>query len=360
MFSTIDSAVAFGTMLSKNPLVLAPMTTYSSYDDGMIREDEVVFLEHRARAGFGVVMTAACYVHKTGHAFQGQWACDRDETIPSLRAAADAIRRGGARSVLQIHHGGRQCPERLCGRVLSASAVKSSHAHASEPNPMTMSEIDEVVEAFGKAAARAVKAGFDGVEIHGANTYLLQQFVSPMTNHREDAYGTDRLRFSRDVVEEVMAQVPEGYPVGYRFSPEESEENGITWAHTTELIETLCRYPLAWLHISLRHYAQGSIRGEFEDPIASRVVAIINRRVPFINVGSIQRRSDVEAALAMRADAVAVGKAAITDPDWPSLMSQDREPTLLYQTENAPEALVIPQGLHNKILSAPGWFPMTT
>ncbi len=345
-------------MTVRNPLVLAPMTTYSSYDDGTIREDELPFLESRARGGFGTVMTAACYVHQTGHAFQGQWACDDNRHLPSLRSAAEAIHRGGAKAVLQIHHGGRQCPEKLCGRVLSASNVRSGHATASEPNPMSQQEVDEVVAAFGQAARRAEQAGFDAVEIHGANTYLLQQFVSPLTNLRTDGYGTDRLRFSREVVESVFASVSEGYPVGYRFSPEEPEPEGLTWAHTEALLEMLCGYPLAWLHISLRHYAQGSIRGDFDDPVLARAVRVIAGRTPLIGVGSVQRASDAAAVRELGAVGVAVGKAALTDPDWPQTLVQDREPQILYPKENGAELLTLPKGLHEKILSVPGWVPM--
>ena len=183
----------------KNRLVVAPMTTYSSYEDGTVRETEPPYLRRRAEGGFGLVMTAACYIHPTGQAFDGQWGCERDDRHPSLKSMADAIHEGGAAAFLQIHHGGRMCPSRLCGRVLSASAVPATRPGAETPEAMSEDEIWTMIEGYAQAARRAVEAGYDGVEIHGANTYLIQQFVSPHSNRRDDEWGQDRLKFSREV-----------------------------------------------------------------------------------------------------------------------------------------------------------------
>lgn len=334
------------------------MTTYSSLEDGSIAPEELPYYHRRAEAGFGIVMTAACYVHKTGHAFPGQWACDDDRHLPSLRSVAEAIRAGGAKSVLQIHHGGRQCPSRLSGVVLSASAIPSERPTAEVPEPMTVQEIDTIVDSFAQATRRAHASGFDGVEIHGANTYLLQQFVSPHSNRREDAYGQDRLLFSRRIVEACLAAVPSGFPIGYRFSPEEREDPGIRWADTARLLDLLCGYPLAFLHISLGDYRQSSLNGEWEGSTMERVLGHIAGRLPLIGVGSVRTRDDVEAVLATGCSGVAVGRAAIIEPDWPRKVRVKGEVRTRYPRENAIDLCVLPAGLNGRILGAPGWFEM--
>jgi len=341
----------------KNRLVLAPMTTYSSFDDGVIRPEEVEFLKSRAEDGFGMVMTAACYVHPSGKAFDGQWACSDDRFLPSLKSAADGIHDGGAFAVLQIHHGGRQSPGRLCGGTsLSASAIPAERENAETPRSMTIAEIEEIIDAFGSAARRAKDAGFDGVEIHGANTYLLQQFVSPHSNRREDEYGQDRLLFSKRVVESVLSSVGPNFPVGYRYSPEEIETPGIRWPDTHDLIELLLGFPLAWHHISLKDYKVPSLVGDFDEPVLKRVRRLIGNRAPLISVGAVNTLADAEAALE-DSELVAVARAAITDPNYVRKLMQGEKPNLAFPRSGAKESLNLPEGLVNRILGAPGWLP---
>ncbi len=340
-------------MIPRNPFVVAPMTTYSSLPDGQISPDELPYLHRRAAGGFGIVMTAACCVHPTGWAFRGQWQCSDDQFIPSLKSAASAIHDGGALAVLQIHHGGRQCPPDLCGgEPLSASAVPMNRPGAITPREMTEEEIAEVIRAFASAARRAVEAGYDGIEIHGANTYLLQQFVSPHSNRRTDSWGQDRLKFSREVVKAVLAAVPAGYSVGYRFSPEEPDEPGIRIADTLSLIDMLLEFPLDFLHISLRDYRQLSLHHEFEGPTFDFIAKHINKRVKFIGVGSVKTHEDAKALQAAGADWVAIGRCAITEPEWPNVS----EPRTTVPLVNQAEILTLPKGLSEKIDAVEGWF----
>jgi 2,4-dienoyl-CoA reductase-like NADH-dependent reductase (Old Yellow Enzyme family) len=402
----------------RNRLVLAPMTTYSSGEDGAISDAELAYLERRARGGFGMVITAACYVHKSGHAFPGQWGCSRDEGLPSLRSAAAAIKAGGAAAALQLHHGGRQAPSRLCGRPLSASAIPAERPGAETPAAMTEAEILETVEAFADATRRAVEAGFDAVEIHGANTYLLQQFVSPHSNRREDAWGRDRLKFPLAVVDACLSAAPQGFPVGYRFSPEELETPGIRVADTLRLMDALTTRPLAWLHASLRDFRAPSLHGACDEPVLTRLArrlggsgvppdsahsgahsagdldpaqmdagcasggldaprstgdseAAFDRpvrertvltaprlrgRCPLIGVGSVWTRAEAEEAMALGAGLVAVGRAALVDPEWPASILRDGQPARrLLPAADAEALLTLPPGLVERLRRAPGW-----
>ena len=340
----------------RNPVVLAPMTTYSSSPEGIVTQEELRYLGRRAKQGFGMVMTAACYVHKTGHAFPGQWRCDTDDVIASsLRPVADLIKRNGAAAVLQIHHGGRMGSRELSGRLLSASAIPSPRPGSETPDEMTLEEIREVISSFGQAARRAKESGYDGVEIHGANTYLLQQFVSPHSNRRTDAYGRDRNLFSTQVVESVLAAVGPDYPVGYRFSPEELETPGVRIGDTFALLDRLMGYQLAWLHVSISDFKGSSINGDYDEPTLSLLHRYIAGRIPLIGVGGVQTMQDIEDCLKMGCEFVAVAKAAITDPDWLRVVLNSGTPKLVFPKDDAESKLDIPRGLADRIRRAPGW-----
>jgi len=341
-------------MVVRNRLVMAPLTTYSSHADGTIDAAELDFLRRRAAGGFGVVMTAACYVHPSGHAFEGQWSCADNRYLPSLAQAARAIHEGGALAVLQIHHGGRQCPTKFVDPPWSASAIPSERPQAPIPREMTESDIDEIIDSFVAAAGRAQVAGFDGVEIHGANTYLIQQFVSPHSNRRNDGWGLDRLKFPLCLVDRVLDTLGPRFMVGYRFSPEETETPGIRWADTERLLNELCQRPLSWLHVSLSQFQSGSLVGEFQDPILARIADVIKRRVPLIGVGGIKSNDDIVKCLALGADLVAVGRAAITEPEFASVV-ETGTPRLKLPAEGAAESLTIPEGLFRRFVATPGW-----
>ncbi|MEZ4637868.1 MAG: hypothetical protein R2856_23405 [Caldilineaceae bacterium] len=152
-----------------------------------------------------------------------------DRHLPSLARAAQAIKDEGAVALLQIHDAGRMSDPRVIDWTpRSASDIPAERPNALQPRPMSQDEIMGSVAAFAAAARRAVQAGFDGVEIHGANTYLLQQFFSPHSNRREDDWGGDlqrRMRFPLAVARAVRRAVGDNVVVGYRFSPARSGKN---------------------------------------------------------------------------------------------------------------------------------------
>lgn len=345
--------VTLGRLRLKNPLVLAPMTTYASHSDGTISDDELPYL--RRRGGFGAIITAACCVHPSGYSFEGQWHCFDDRFIPSLCQAATAIREGGSQPILQIHHGGRMAPSRLCGQPVSASAIPAAREGAEVPRALTIVEIEELIGAFADAARRAVEAGYVGVEIHGANTYLLQQFVSPHSNRRADVYGMDPFLFSERIARAVRAAVPNDFAVGYRFSPEENEEPGIDLDRTAQLLARLSDCDLDFLHVSLRDYRQVSAREPARGNLIQFLCSCSN--LPLIGVGSIQSDTDVNACLALGCQAVAVGRAALSDPDFAEKVLRNEPPILKLPRGDFATTCVLPAGLAAKIEAVPGWIP---
>lgn len=353
----------------KNRIVIAPMTHWSSNPDGSVSEVELKYYARRS-SGVSAVITACAYVQPNGKAFHGQFAVDRDEMIPGLRKVAKAIQEQGAKAILQIHHGGRLCPPELVpnGEIVSASAVPAEKPGMKTPRALTENEINELVEAFGEATRRAIEAGFDGVEIHGANGYLIHQFFSPHSNRRTDRYGgtlEKRMTFPLEIINQVKSVVAKyaktPFIVGYRFSPEEPETPGITMADTLAFVDVLAGQGLDYLHVSLNDF-RSTPRVGVKDLTKTRIAYLletINGRVPLIGVGSIITADDAKEAFDTGISLVAIGREMIVDPDWVQKIQEGREneiSTCLYTDQQ--EELIIPDGLWEQIMNRPGWFPV--
>jgi 2,4-dienoyl-CoA reductase-like NADH-dependent reductase (Old Yellow Enzyme family) len=302
-----------------------------------------------------LIITGACFVEISGRAFDGQWGCEDDSRIDDLRVMADALHAGGAKTYLQIHHGGRACPSRLCGETVAPSVIAPDKPDGPTPRAMTASEVDETIIAFGEAARRAKEAGFDGVEIHGANGYLLQQFVSPLTNFRDDKWGQDRLAFALAVADAALQHAGEGFEVGYRLSPEEAKPEGLAMTDTLKLVEALCQRNLSYIHLSTQNAKMASEKDCNIHPFIRRVADQIKGRIPLIGVGSIQSVEDAQWLLKNGADLVAFGRMAITDPEWPQ-HAQSGEPIhTKYPRSNGVQTLTVPAGLNQRMVNVPGW-----
>lgn len=352
----------------KNRIVMAPMTNFSSNADGTVTDAEVEYYERRSN-GVGMVITACTYVTVNGKGFHGEFGGDRDEMIPSLRRLASAIKAKGAKAILQIFHGGREVPPELVpnGDVVSASDIPSEGEGKPVPRALTDVEIESIIRDFGEATRRAIEAGYDGVEIHGANGYLIQQFFSPHSNRREDRWGgtlEKRLTFPLAVVDEVKkvvaAHAKEAFLVGYRFSPEEPETPGITMAETLELIDVLAEKDLDYLHVSLMDFWSTPKRG-VEDT-RSRMEIIQEKagnRVPVIGVGSIHSADEALNALQSGTPLIALGREIIIDPDWVEKVEEGKESEIVTKLDkSAQQELVVPNPLWQAILNTPGWFPI--
>ena len=353
-----------------NRVVMAPMTNFSSNQDGTVSDEEVAYYSRRSN-GVGMVVTACAYVTPNGKGFQGEFGSDHDDLIPSLHRIASAIKEQGAKAVLQIFHGGRMCPPELVpdGEIVSASAVPAEQGVASDqvPRALTETEIQSIIRDFGESTRRAIEAGFDGVELHGANGYLIQQFFSPHSNRREDQYGGSlekRLSFPIAVVDEVKKVVAqhakEPFLVGYRFSPEEPETPGITMADTLALVDVLASKEIDYLHVSLMEFWSTPRRG-VEDS-RSRIEIIqerVGESVPVIGVGSIYTADDALKAIQSGVSMIAIGRELIIDPDWVEKVKQGKESEIeIKLKKDAQSRLVVPDPLWQVIVNTPGWFPI--
>ncbi|MBT2722067.1 NADH-dependent flavin oxidoreductase [Bacillus sp. ISL-46] len=350
----------------KNRIVMAPMTNFSSNPDGTVSDAEVKYYERRSN-GVGMVITACTYVTRNGKGFHGEFGGDRDEMIPSLRRLASAIKEKGAKAILQIFHGGRQVPPELVdGDVVSASAVPSEGKGKPVPRALTETEIESIIRDFGETTRRAIEAGYDGVELHGANGYLIQQFFSPHSNRRVDRWGgtlEKRLTFPLAVIDEVKRVVAEygkePFLVGYRFSPEEPETPGITMADTLALIDTLAEKDLDYLHVSLQDFRSTPKRGVEDTRSRLEIIQeLVGDRVPVIGVGSIYTADDALKAYETGVPLIALARELIIDPEWVQKVEQGRESEIVTKiNKNHQHELEVPDPLWKAIIHSPGWFP---
>ncbi|WP_241607372.1 flavocytochrome c [Rosenbergiella australiborealis] len=342
----------------KNRLLMAPMTTCSGFYDGSVPQELVEYYGKRAQ-GLGAVIVECCFIEPLGPAFPGALGIDSDKKIPGLARIATAIKQHGALAILQIYHGGRMVePELIGGKTpVAPSAIAAAREGAAIPRALSSQEVEALITKFGDAVNRAIKAGFDGVEIHGANTYLIQQFFSPHSNRRDDYWGGDREKRSRfplavlDITHQMVDRAEaSNFIIGYRFSPEEMEKPGITFEDSLYLLDKLAERGLDYVHFSLGHWSRSSII-DLDDhiPLITRYRQAITTtkflaNVPVIGVGGIVNRSDIEQAFDAGYDLLAVGKACIVYPDWYQRMNAGEE-LRLEMASTQRQVLCIPEPL---------------
>ncbi len=344
-----------GTEL-KNRLLMAPMTTCTGYFDGSVTSELVEY--YRVRAGsIGTIIVECAFVDDLGPAFPGALGIDTDEKIAGLARIADAIKSQGSKALLQIYHGGRMVDPMLIGgrTPVGPSALAAPRDGAATPAAMSTAEVEAMVWKFGEAVRRAIEAGFDGVELHGANTYLLQQFFSPNSNQRDDQWGGSRDNRARfplavlDITHQMVRQfADDSFIVGYRFSPEELEVPGIRFDDTMFLMEKLAEQGLDYLHFSMGYQLRPSINNTQDPtPLINKFVELRSEtlaQVPLMGVGCIVNEADAEKGIEAGYDLIAVGRATIAYPDWTDRIARG-ESLELFIDSTQREALNIPEPL---------------
>ncbi|WP_026693895.1 NADH-dependent flavin oxidoreductase [Peribacillus kribbensis] len=353
----------------KNRVVMAPMTTWSSNDDYTISDDEVNYYKKRVN-GVGLVITGCTHVQPNGIGFTNEFAAYDDTFIPSLRKLANAAKSGGAPVLLQIFHAGNKALPALTpdGEVVSSSAVETeatAFAPPVLPRELSHDEILEVIHEFGETTRRAIEAGFDGVEIHGAHGFLLQNFFSPFFNRREDEWGgslENRLRFPLAVIQEmknvIKKHATKPFILGYRISPDEHEEGGLRMKDTYELINRLIEADVDYVHASLADALFSKpVDGQDEKTYLELIVEHVNGRVPVMAAGSMVTPDDVATALAKGLSLAAVGHGLIMNPDWVEKVQSGQE-SEIHTTIKASKAseLELPEKLWNVIQASGPWF----
>jgi 2,4-dienoyl-CoA reductase-like NADH-dependent reductase (Old Yellow Enzyme family) len=303
---------------AKNRVALAPMTNMQSHADGTLSEDELTWLLRRADGGFGIMETCAAHVSPDGQGWEGELAIHADAHLPGLRRLATALHDRKCLAIVQIFHGGARSPAELIGqRPWSAVELPGD---PNDPRAATSEEIARVITDFRAAAVRAHQAGFDGVELHGAHGYLLGQFLSAL-NTRADGWGGDlegRARLIREATRAVRAAVPASFLVGVRLSPEDfGNARGLDLDESLTVAKWLCEDGIDFLHVSLWTASNNTKKRPDEHPIPLFRGAC-PEGVALLVAGKVWTRAEAEALLEKGADVVALGRAAIINPTWPT------------------------------------------
>ena len=304
----------------RNRTVLAAMTNMQSAADGTLSDGEIGWLLRRAEGGFGVVTTAATHVHPSGQSWAGELGVWGDHHLPGLTRLAGGLRARGAVGLAQVFHGGMRAPRSLTGQQPVSASENPGRDGAEGSRPLSDPEIRALVDAFGEAAARCERAGFDGVEVHGAHGYLICQFLGTQTNRRDDRWGgglDGRARLLFEVVRAIRARTGPGFLVWVRISPQ-IHAMGVSLADSLALAPRIAAAGVDALHISCWDAFAGA-PDEPADPrtLTRRFRAVLPGGFPLVSTGGVWTADDAAFVLGEGADLVGVARAGIGHPDWP-------------------------------------------
>jgi 2,4-dienoyl-CoA reductase-like NADH-dependent reductase (Old Yellow Enzyme family) len=307
----------------KNRFMLAPLTNTQSHPDGRLSDDEFNWLTLRAKGGFGLTMTCAAHVQAAGQGFPGQLGVFSDLHLPGLARLAAAIQAQGSLAIVQLHHAGMRSPKDLIGEdPLCPSDNAETGARA-----LSTEEVEQLVEDFILAAERSQRAGFDGVEIHGAHGYVLAQFLSPTINVRTDRYGgsaENRARIVHEIIDGIRARCRPDFNLGLRLSPERFD---LRLAEIRDLAQALLTQgAIDYLDISLWNVGKEPEEEEFKGRTLMSYFTELDRGTVRLGVaGKIMSPDDAREALLNGADFVLLGRAAILHHDYPNRLAADPE-----------------------------------
>lgn len=340
-YPTLFSPGKIGTVELANRAIVSPMTRTSATDDGLATDAMVDYYTEFARGGWGLVMTEATYIdleYSQGYGNQPGMASDAQQE--AWRKVLDAVHAEGMPCFMQLFHAGavNQGNNWVEGSV-APSAVPplgeeipryNGRGPFQTPREITRGEMDQVAADFAAAAQRAIELGFDGVEVHGANGYLMDQFLTTYTNQRSDEYGGDienRVRFHIDVMSTVRAAIDPAVPVGVRISQTKVNDLKYSWpggdGDAQLVFGKLAKTGIDFIDCSA-HLGCAPVFG------TDKSLAGLARRhsgLPQIANGKLQDPAEAERALTQgEGDFCAIAKGALADPAWPSKIAAGEAP----------------------------------
>ena len=325
VFPHLFSPITIGPMTAKNRLLMPAMSINFGVDEqGFVTEQLIDYFVARARGGAGMLLVGGGAVHPTGVELPDLPKLWNDACIPSLTRMVDAVRPYDACFGVQLMHGGRQSYH---DQKVAPSAIPAPAVVKGIPKALRLVEIDELVAAFGDAARRCREAGFDFIEIHAAHGYLINQFMARNSNKRDDRYGgsfDNRIRFLMELLTDIKAKAGRDYPVGIRINGNDFIKDGWTLDDTLRLAPILEAAGADYLHVSAGVYGSTELtipsvyapQGCFVH-LAEAVKQVVS--LPVVAVGRIKHADMADRVIAEgRADAVAMGRALLADPELPN------------------------------------------
>ena len=356
-------------------LAVAPLTLFGSNQDGSVSEEEREYLKLRA-TNIGLYILGATAVSQEGIKFFTQPRALSDKDIPANEERVKIIKDQGALAINQIHHGGCYADKKISGvpvmAVFAEVANKELEAQGklndeNKTIELTDQDIKRIINDFARATEISIKAGYDGIEIHGANNFILQQFYSGYYNKRTDDWGGSlekRMRFPLEVVD-ACCKIRDKYKkpefiIGYRLSPEEPFENGITMTETMALVKALAKKPIQFIHVSERNYYQEVRRGEgVGKPRLKLIHDELKGKMALIGVGGLYTDKDFNKALnSGYSDFIGTGRASMLNKDLGILLKEGKGDKLnLVLEPDHPEKYSIPKLLWDWCVKGGEWLP---
>ncbi len=312
-----------GNLKLSNRLVMPPMATAKSEDDGKVSRDIINYYDEKSKGGhIGLIIIEHSYISKEGKASSNQLSIADDSVIDNLKKLSDVIHKNGSKAIMQINHAGSATSAEITGNSpVGPSAVSHPRNTNVVPRELTMEEIKSIISSFANAAKRVKEGGFDGVEIHSAHGYLLSQFLSPISNKRSDEYGgnvLNRIKIHLQVIDAVKKAVGEDFTVFLRLGASDYMEGGTTIEDSIIAAREFQKAGVAALDISggFCGYIKPDIseQGYFW-PLTKAIKEQIS--IPVILTGGITEPESAEKLLADgKADLIGVGRAILNDSDW--------------------------------------------
>jgi 2,4-dienoyl-CoA reductase-like NADH-dependent reductase (Old Yellow Enzyme family)/thioredoxin reductase len=333
-FKKLFEPFSIGKMQIKNRIVLPPMGTGYSEEGGYVGQRLIDYYEARASGGTGLII-----VEGTAPSLQcrgpRQLTLGDDRYLPGWRELVKAVHKHGAKIAVQLHHAGMEIRDGNYVQVAPSPVIVPSRMvgiSGKPPHELTTDEIREIVQWFADATKRAREAGIDGAEIHGAHQYIVASFLSSATNMRQDSYGgsvENKARFLIEIIQAMREAVGPDYPIWPRLNAEEyGFENGITLEETKQVVPMAVKAGAQAIHVSA--YAAGSsvTKAPLSDtpgllvPLAEAVKKVTS--VPVIAVGRLDHEVGEKALEEGKADAIAIGRRLIADPELPNKVAKGR------------------------------------
>jgi 2,4-dienoyl-CoA reductase-like NADH-dependent reductase (Old Yellow Enzyme family)/thioredoxin reductase len=319
------SPISVHTLTLKNRVVMPPMCTAYATIAGVVTDRLIHYYTARARGGVGLVDIEFTYIHPSGKIFDHMLGIYDDKLIPGLRRLTESVHAGGAKIVIQISHGGRRTHSDITGLVPVAPSP-IPRLNGETPKELSLGDIEELIHAYILAARRAKEAGFDGVMIHMAHGYLIQQFLSPLSNARTDRYGGDlegRSRFALDILKGIRRELGADYPLTCRLCGDEYIKGGFDLSQSILLAKMLEDNGMNAIEVSAGTHETPQVMSAppyFPMGFLAHLSEGIKKevRIPVGVVGRIHTPELAERLLEEgKADLIAVGRALIADPEWP-------------------------------------------
>ncbi len=320
--SGLFSALSLKGVSFENRVVMPPMATNMATEDGQVTEQILKHYEERAASRVGTIIVEHSYMRPDGRVNDRQMGVHSDEVIPGLCELAEGIQKHNCRAIIQITHAGASSKGDASGTVWGAGS-KPRPGSDQIPSPMSPEQLKEIIRKFVEGARRCVQAGFDGVQLHGAHGYLLNQFLSPLTNDRDDSFGgtlQNRSSFPLQVVQAVREEIGQEALLYYRLGADDLIDGGLTVEETAPFSELLVDNGVDVVDVSggLGGARPSGETGEaYFLPQAKAIKKTIGDEAAVLVTGGIVNATTANRVVSEKGlDFVGIGRALLRDPYW--------------------------------------------